>query len=525
MTDKKPKEHKILKRVLIAIGVAMLILIVAGVGAFLYFRSMFSGPTVEIGEATDDAVVQTDAGPIRGYVTDGIYTYHGSPYAEAKERFMPAEPVEPWTEVRDMTEYGNMSYQAAIQGGAALGNDNGDNNCQNLNLWTPGLGDGGKRPILVWLHGGGFSSGSANDAQYDGTELSKYGDVVVVGVNHRLNVYGHLDLSAYDEKYQYSANVGVMDIVMALQWLQRNAEAFGGDPDNITVFGQSGGGAKVLSLMTSPYAKGTFSKGIVQSGATETLGVEFTSQEASTALTKHLLENLGISENEIDKLQTVSNQDLQRAATAALQTTADEFQIPAQLGSGYTMEWEPVVDGDYIPSAPVLDSGFADAGFDVPLLIGSNLNEWSFMGGSGQVTEEVKSAYMEAYPNEDPDGAGSVDTLLRLPLLKIMSHKADQGGAPVYAYLFTVQTPPMGAFHGSEIPFIFRHGNDNGINDLMSSIWVSFARDGVPAAEGLETWEPYDREGKATMILDHDSYLARGHDEKLLELLAPGYEY
>ena len=232
------------------------------------------------GQHTDEPeVVQTTAGKVRGTVNNGVYQYLGIPYAEATERFVPAGAVTPWDGILDANEYGAASPQAAILGGGAQTEDNGSNNCQNLNIWTAGTNDGGKRPVMVWLHGGGFSSGTANSDEYNGTNLAANQDVVVVGVNHRLNLYGYLDLSAYGEKYKYSANVGTMDIVAALEWIEANIEAFGGDPDNITVFGQSGGGAKVLALMTSPYAKGHFQKGIVQSGATETMGVSFTTQE------------------------------------------------------------------------------------------------------------------------------------------------------------------------------------------------------------------------------------------------------
>ena len=203
--------------------------------------------------------------------------------------------------------YGSMSPQGAISGLGDAGNQDGtDNNCQNLNIWTPGLKDGQKRPVMVWLHGGGFSSGSANGEEFDGEALSRSGDVVVVGVNHRLNVFGYLDLAAYGEKYKDSANVGMWDIVDSLQWIQDNIENFGGDPDNVTVFGQSGGGAKVLALMTSPDAEGLFHKGIVQSGATETMGVSFNTQESSTRLAENVLENLGITEENLEDIQTVS---------------------------------------------------------------------------------------------------------------------------------------------------------------------------------------------------------------------------
>lgn len=247
-------------------------------------------------------------------------------------------------------------------------------------------------------------------------------------------MYGHLDLSAYGDKYKYSGNVGVTDIAASLEWIQDNIEAFGGDPENVTVFGQSGG-AKVLSLMTSPYASGLFQKGIVQSGATETMGVTFSSKEASEALTGHVLDNLGISANNIEELQTVSNARLQEAATQALQTTADEFQIPAAFGDAYAMEWGPVVDGDYMPTNPVLDEGFADAGRDIPLLIGSNLNEWTtFMQSSAHtdMTEEEIGAFASAYPDEEVSGAQSVDTESEL----VHNHDRELMGllAPDYVY-------------------------------------------------------------------------------------------
>lgn len=481
----------------------------------------------------EDGVVETNAGLIQGVESDGIYSFLGVPYAEAAERFVPAGEVTPWEGIRVADSYGAMSPQGAILGMQASGEDDGtDNNCQNLNIWTPEIGDGGKRPVMVWLHGGGFSTGTANESVTNGKNLSESGDVVVVTVNHRLNVYGHLDLSAYGDKYKYSGNVGVTDIAASLEWIQDNIEAFGGDPENVTVFGQSGGGAKVLSLMTSPYASGLFQKGIVQSGATETMGVTFSSKEASEALTGHVLDNLGISADNIEELQTVSNARLQEAATQALQTTADEFEIPAAFGDAYAMEWGPVIDGDYMPTNPVLDEGFADAGRDIPLLIGSNLNEWTtFMQSSAHtdMTEEEIGAFASAYPDEEVSGAQSVDTLIRLPMLKIMSHKADQNGAPVYAYVFTWKQGEMGSYHGAEIPFVFDNlaegEAEQKLADTVSQAWVNFAKTGTPSAEDLPEWEAYDRENGATMLLDTESELVHNHDRELMGLLAPDYVY
>ena len=476
-----------------------------------------------------DNIVQTKSGQIQGTEENGIYRYLGIPYAQATERFVPAEDVAPWDGVFVADSYGSISPQGSISGIEGESDQSGtDNNCQNLNIWTPGINDGEKRPVMVWLHGGGFSTGSANEADYDGEALSQSGDVVVVSVNHRLNVFGHLDLSAYDEKYKYSANVGMTDIVAALEWIQENISSFGGDPENVTVFGQSGGGAKVLALMTSPYAEGLFQKGIVQSGATETMGVKFNSQQSSTKLAENILANLGITADNIEDIQTVSAEELQEAATKALQQTGEELQIPAALGDDYSMDWEPVVDGDFLPTDPVTEESFAEAGKDIPLLIGSNLNEWSgyFQSEPIEETPEIADALHEAYPNKPDLTADMVDTTtIRLPLLKIMSHKADQNGAPVYAYMFTYGN----SYHGAEIPYVFDHANasdeEKALADQISQAWINFAKTGTPSAEGMPEWEPYTRENGATMILDTLSELVYHHDQNLLSLLVPDYVY
>ena len=369
---------------------------------------------------------------------------------------------------------------------------------------------------------------SEEEISFDGFNLAHHGDVIFVSINHRLNILGYCDLSAYGEEYANSGNAGTDDIIAALRWIQENIAEFGGDPDNVTLFGQSGGGAKVLALMTSPYAQGLFHKGIVQSGATETVGVNFTSQEASTRLTENFLSILNISEDNIETLQTISEDELQSAGTQALQMTADEFQIPAALGEGYSMEWEPVVDGDFLPSHPVTEESFASAGADIPLLIGSNLNEWNFFPAQEQgeqVSQELTDAVRAAYPGKTELTAGQVDTLIRLPMLKIMSHKADQNGAPVYAYLFTYGM----SFHGAEIPYVFRNTEDTleeqTMADQLSQVWVSFARTGIPGGDGIPAWEPYTRESGATMLLDTQAELVYHHDRELMNLMAPDYVY
>jgi len=492
------------------------------------------------------AVVNTNAGQVQGYVQNGTYIYHGIPYAEADERFVAAHKVKSWKGVKTAYSYGAIAPQIGVD---LLETDE---NCQNLNVWTQGL-DNEKRPVMVWLHGGGFSTGSSiENPAYDGENLSKKGDVVVVSINHRLNSLGHLDLSAYDEKYKYSANVGMQDIIDALKWINSNIDKFGGDPDNVTVFGESGGGAKVLALMTSPYAKGLFHKGIVESGATENMGASFTSLEASRRVTEITLENLKIDAYEIEKLQTIPYEELTAASDKALVQVAEEMNIYEEFVNGYSLLWEPVVDGDFLPTSPVTESSFAENGNDIPLLIGTNLNEWTVFGSPmanpdeelsetdlkgklkatyGANADKVKEAFKKAYPNESDTAALYIDTMIRRPILKLTAHKADQNGAPVYSYVFTYGT----SYHTAEIPFVFNNIERSNItknvedakklSDIMSSAWINFARTGNPNGENVPQWEPYTRDNWAVMIFDNESYLAHNHDKELISILAPDYNY
>lgn len=480
------------------------------------------------GPGAPGAVVEVQEGQLQGTVNDGIYRFLGVPYAQADERFIPAREADHWEGVRDASDYGPISPQGSMMGfSAGAGANETSNSCQNLNIWTPGTDDGGLRPVMVWLHGGGFTTGSGNDSMYDGEALAKAGDAVVVTVNHRLNIFGFLDLAAYREKYAQSANVGIIDIEMALRWIKRNAEVFGGDPERITIFGQSGGGSKVLSMLTAPSAAGLFDRAICESGTTETMGPVFATEESAARVGELVLENLGIAPEDVDRVQDASESDLQSAGDKALAQAAQEFQIPAPFASmGYQMEWGPVVDGIYLPTNPVTADGFADASPDVPLLIGSNLNEWTNLMGSGGKTQvpegqedAANEAAAEAYPGKNVK-AEDVDMLIRLPTLRVMSHRADQGNSQVFSYIYAYD----GSNHGAEIPAAFARDTEDG-KDRIWKAWTSFARDGVPEADGLPGWEPYTRESGAAMILDSDSYIAYHHDRQLIDILAPDYQF
>src|SRR3954471_3530132 len=315
-------------------------------------------PSDAIAAGKNVAVVSTDNGKLRGYIHKGIYTYKGIPYAQA-DRFMPPSKPASWTDVRTALSYGpvcptdptttvNDAFEFPFNHDWGYSNEH----CHSLNVWTPVINDGKKRPVMIWLHGGGFSAGSAIEQPgYDGENLSKKGDVVVVSINHRLNVLGFLDLSAYGDKYKSSANVGMMDIVAALQWVKENIAAFGGDPNNVTIFGQSGGGGKVTTLMAMPGAKGLFHRAVAQSGST----LRGATRQSATEATDQFLTKLGIQKTQIERLQQMPWQQLEDAF--------QEAKIRGLAGG-------PVVDGTSLPRDPWSPTA-PDPSASVPLMMGS----------------------------------------------------------------------------------------------------------------------------------------------------------
>ena len=524
--------------------------------AFIFALVLSGTAFAEIISGSGIAIVETEAGKIQGYIRNGIFTYHGVPYAEA-ELFMPPTKLKSWEGIKLALNYGPMSPQDTTPEGDMFPfhyywplwegrNYAQSNNCQNLNIWTPALDDS-KRPVMVWLHGGGYEAGnSAAEDVYDGENLSRKGNIVVVSINHRLNVLGFLDLSAYGEEYKYSGNLGMLDIISALEWIRDNIAKFGGDPKNITLFGQSGGGAKILSLMGMPKAIGLFHKGIEQSGAVDLMGITFPEQKATRRVAELTLQNLEISPKEINKIRDVPFEKLFVAGNAAMKKAIEEGEK--------IYSWSPVKDGDLIPS-DIGTGGFMEQVKNIPLIVGSTLNEWetvpllvnmdknqsdnkNFWNDKkinsmlkkkySNKADAIASEFLKAYPHKKKADALYVEFRIREGALRILNAKAKQNGAPVYSYIFTWETPVMGgyamAYHCSELPFVFNNialsekatgGGDKAqaLADKMSQAWIDFAKTGNPG------WKAYTQTEGATMIFDDESSIMFNHDTELMKLL------
>ena len=452
----------------------------------------------ELETSASASTVQTKSGPVAGYIDDGVYIYKGIPYAKAG-RFMPAEDPDPWTEVRSSRAYGPTCPQGPRSGwyddaqAFTMHWDDGfpDEDCLRVNIWTSGIKDGGKRPVMVWLHGGGFSAGSGQEQiGYDGTNLARDHGVVVVSLNHRLNTLGFLDLSAFGGKYAHTGNLGMLDIVKALEWVRDNISSFGGDPGNVTIFGQSGGGGKVSTLMAMPSAKGLFHKAIVQSGSITTLMDPKYSRRIGSAT----VEALGINPSHIDQIASVPYADLLAANQKAIEKVREEASkdgaLPGNLLDALLFGALPVVDGEVIPAAPSSPEGLA-LSKDVPVIVGTVYNEFT---------------------------PAAKDAIFRPLALQQAADRSAAGCAPVYLYLFKWGTPvldgAMGSTHCIEIPFVFDNvllhrtftgGGEDAVElgHRVSSVWTNFARTGVPAADGIPEWEPYPH----NMVFDIKSVL------------------
>jgi len=492
-----------------------------------------------------NAVVETTAGKVRGYTRNGIHTFKGIPYAATTEgaaRFMPPARPKPWAGLRSSMQYGPVSPQPDRTGWqndetAFLFNWNDGvpgEDCLRLNIWAPALADGRKRPVMVWLHGGGFVAGNGQEHPgYDGENLSRRGDVVVVSLNHRLGVVGYLNLAEYGSQYAASANVGNLDIVAALEWVRDNIAGFGGDPGNVTIFGQSGGGGKVGALMAMPSAAGLFHRAIIQSGST----LRQATPDRSGAIAAAVIEELGLSRSGLQKIHDVPYQQLVRAGMTALRRLQQNTP-PSPPPSTAAYNWGPTVDGTVLPSHafdPVAPAQSAR----IPLMVGTVLNEFTTALGNPaleQMTdEELVKRVSEQYKDRAGEivkvfrgahpGAKPLDLLSRINAARVRQNavtqaarKAAQAAAPAYLYWFTWQTPVLDgrprAFHCAEIAFAFCNtdvaasmtgGGDDAraLAARVSDAWINFSRSGDPNHAGLPRWPAYRPEQGAVMIFDN----------------------
>jgi para-nitrobenzyl esterase len=505
---------------------------------------------------TSQSTVETNAGKIRGAAVNGIHAFKGIPYGAStagKNRFMPPVKPEPWSGVRDALHCGRSAPQTIpgapsifagmdflASGGDPPGTGEGED-CLVLNVWTPGVKDNQKRPVMLWCHGGGFTSGSGSAPLYDGANLARRGDVVVVTISHRLGALGYTYLRhAGGDAFAASGNVGMLDIVAALAWVRDNIAEFGGDPGRVLVFGESGGGQKVSALLAMPPAKGLFHRAVIESGP----GVKMNALDHATKVGDMLLAELDVKPGRVADVQ---NLPLERIIGA-------QGAVSRKLGPflpGMIQGFAPVVDGVSLLQQP-FDPVAPRVSEDVPLLIGFNRTELTlFAAGTpalfsldeagmrqrvtallGEHAEATIQAFRSDYPHVNASGlyfmiATAYPTVAFTA--KIAERRATLGKAPTYVYEFTWETPILGGKlrspHTIEMPFVFDNVGDPLVQKLtgsgpdifplaehVSGAWTAFAATGAPDSQGFPHWPPYSAANRNIMMIDTDSKVDKDPD-------------
>lgn len=493
-------------------------------------------------------VVETTAGRIRGRETDGIRVFRGVPYAAAPvgaARFRPPAPVAPWSGVRDAIEPAASAPQSGGMAARLLGMEAGryDEDCLTIDVFAPS--GPGRRPVMVWIHGGSFTVGAASQPVYDGSLLARRGDVVVVAIHYRLGALGWLALPALArEEGGCFGNAGLLDQMAALRFVRENAAAFGGDPDNLTVFGESAGAMSIGAMLAAPAAKGAFDRAILQSGA----GENAAPADAAVAVGERFMTSLGLGVDDVAGLRAAPTD-------ALLAAQADVLGVRGLAHRG--LPFQPTLDGRVLPAQPRTALA-AGEGAPVPLLVGTNLDEWKFFGladpksqtlddaallrrcartipgadaAGRRHAERVIEAYREARAGRaaaaprDLWFAIESDRYFRLPAIRL-AESHERRGLPCWKYLFTWPSPAfdgtVGSCHALEIPFVFGLDGDAMLRGLvgdgpaaralathMQDAWLAFAREGRPAAPGLPEWRPYRSGERETMVFGAESGLAR----------------
>ena len=492
-------------------------------------------PSKVFAEATRSKIVKTDKGKVQGYVNQGISVFKGIPYGAStagKNRFMPPQPAAPWTGVRDALEFGPSAPQSLNPATKELGTGQSED-CLVLNVWTPSTTDNKKRPVMFWCHGGGFSSLSASTDAYDGTNLCNRGDVVVVTVNHRLNVMGFCHLAEQGaEPYKHSGTVGMLDLVAALKWVNTNIAQFGGDPDRVMIFGESGGGRKVGTLLAMPAAKGLFHRAVIQSGPS----MKLVPAEAAVKRAKLLMEELNLQPGDMKALQEMPVEKI----IAGYGRIARRPEYRGAEGN-----FAPAVDGEVLPYASFHPAA-SPVNPEVPLIVGTNrteltmhmqrdpsafnLNEQQMEERvkkiAGNLTKEVIDVYRSAEPNASPSELFFLiasDSVYVVPCTVIAERRAALKGGPVYSYYLTWKTKTregrLMTPHALDIPFIFDNTDskhtvyglttgteeERSLADKVSDTWIAFARTGDPNCGKLPQWKTYSKESRNVMVINNTS--------------------
>lgn len=486
-------------------------------------------------------IVETKQGKLHGYVFDGVYNFFGVKYAKAERFHMPEEP-DSWEGVREALAYGVICpiLQSPAPGDEIVVPHRfwpESEHCQNLNIWTTSIDPTAKKPVMVWFHGGGYSSGSAMEhVAYEGDRLAKYDDVVTVCVNHRLNAFGHLDLSAFGEEYKNSVNVGIADLVAALKWIKENIAAFGGDPENVTIFGQSGGGGKVTTLGQTPAADGLFQRAIVMSGVFRFSEGKKVEEADPKAFAIEIMSQLGLKETEVRSLEKVPYKLFIRAVNKA----ARKFEQ-----AGYAINWAPHKNDWYVGDP--LEVGFREHFNTVPTMVGSVLGEFyseielddkenipvaereaEVMKRYGEEEgKKVLELFRKAYPGKNELFALDIDTGCRMASADYVREKA-KGEAPVFCYMFAPCFDYAGGrapwhcadipffFHNSErIPFTYSIDYRERLEREMVDSFVNFAKNGVPSSDLLPEWKPAEEKDLYTMVYDEKTELKKNYDDEL----------